>query len=507
MLAKNARTFAAAHGHGFISAQQPHTHTRNVTIHPILVGAGFPISSRLPPAHSFLPNISQIDPVAPVLIAIVFIVFAGVLGGLLMRRIGQPAVLGELLVGMIVANVGYALRNPMLTVLREGPIILDIVGRALTHTLALQQAARQILPNSTSASRVVQILESSRGPMTVAVYEFVDQVSRIAIIFLLFLVGLETSVRDLRRVGMRSLAVAVVGVGCPWALGSLAFGWIQPGSTVAANLFIGGILTATSIAISARVFRDIHRSTSPEAQVVLGAAVIDDILGLIILAVASGLAATGTIDMRFVAGITSRAIIFLLGAIGLGLWSVPRILRRLEPLRIPNLYLLFGLGLAFIYAWLAARFGLATILGAFAAGLVLEEFFKSVPSERGALREILQGLETLIVPIYFVLIGMQVKLETFANLKTLWITLALTLVAILGKFVAGAVCIGRFRWKAVGVAMIPRGEVGLIFAGIGRTLGVVNDATFAAVVAVVMITTFIAPPFLKLTLASPPQQS
>jgi Kef-type K+ transport system membrane component KefB len=451
-----------------------------------------------------LPSISQIDPVAPVLLAIVFIIFAAMLGGLLMRRLGQPAVLGELLVGMIVANVAYALHSPMLTVLREGPIILTVVERAFTHALTLQQAAQQVLPASESSRRVIAILGSSRGVVAVTVYQFVDQLSRIAIVFLLFLVGLETSVRELRRVGSRSLGVAVVGVACSWIFGYLVIAWIEPGNGFAANLFIGGIFTATSVAISTRVFRDIHQTASPESRVVLGAAVMDDILGLIILAVASGLVATGIVNAVFVAGVALRAIVFLLASIGLGLWLAPWLLRRLGRFQIPSLYLLVGIGLAFVYAWVAARFGLATIIGAFAAGLVLEDCFKGQISERGALREILGQLETLIVPIYFVLIGMQVKLESFTNAGTLWVTAAFTLAAIAGKFVAGTVCIGRFRWMAVGVAMIPRGEVELIFASIGRSLGVVNDATFAAVVAVVMMTTFVAPPLLKLTLGAQP---
>ncbi|HEV2289507.1 MAG TPA: cation:proton antiporter [Candidatus Acidoferrales bacterium] len=446
------------------------------------------------------PEASPGDPIAPILLTVVFIVFAAFLGGLAMRRLGQPAVLGELLVGMLVANLAYAFHRPILTVLREGPVILDVVNFALTHSVTLQQAAQQLLPHVESSRRIIEILGGSAGIAAVAVYQFVDQLARIAVILLLFLVGLETSLHEMKRLGLLSLAVASVGIVCSWSLSFAVIRWIQPDAGFTANLFIGAIFTATSVAISARVFRDIGVTHRPEARIVLGAAVIDDILGLIILAAASALVVKGFVSPVFIAGVTLRAAGFLIACIALGLWITPIALRRLARYRIPNLYLLFGLGLAFVFAWLANRIGLATIVGAFAAGLVLEDFFKDKAAEGHLLREILSPLEALIVPIYFVLMGMQVKIETFARPTTLWLTAGLAVAAILGKLAAGAVCVRRVRWLAVGVAMIPRGEVELIFASIGRSLGVVNDATFSAVVAVVMITTFIAPPLLKLAL-------
>ncbi|MFZ0213048.1 MAG: cation:proton antiporter [Candidatus Acidiferrales bacterium] len=459
------------------------------------------------PNGSVVPGAPQGDPIAPILLTIVFIVFAAFFGGLAMRRLGQPAVLGELLVGMLVANLAYAFHRPILTVLREGPVILDIVNLALTHSVTLQQAAQQILPHVESSRRIIGILGSSAGIAAVAVYQFVDQIARIAVILLLFLVGLETSLQEMKRLGLLSLGVAAVGVVCTWSLGFAVMFWIQPAAGIPTNLFIGGTLTATSVAISARVFRDIGAARRIETRIVLGAAVIDDILGLIILAVVSALVVKGVVSPVYIAGVALRAAAFLLACIALGLWITPTVLRRLARYRIPNLYMLFGLGLAFVFSWLANRFGLATIIGAFAAGLVLEDFLKKKIQEGHLLREILSPLEALIVPIYFVLMGMQVKIETFASPTTLWLTAGLTAAAILGKLAAGAVCIRRVQWLAVGVAMIPRGEVQLIFASIGRSLGVINDATFSAIVAVVMITTFIAPPLLKLVLRPEPQRA
>jgi Na+:H+ antiporter len=440
------------------------------------------------------------DPAVPILVALVFIAFVAALGGYVMRRIGQPAVLGELLVGMLVANLAYVFHQPILTVLREGPVILTIVNQALTHSITLSEAAQQILPHAESSRRVVEILGSRSGIAAVMVYQFVDQLGRIAVIFLLFLVGLETSLREMKRVGMLAFGVAVVGVACPWLLGIFVLEWLEPGASFAAHLFVAGILTATSVAISARVFRDLGQEQRGEARIVLGAAVIDDILGLVILAVATALVVHGAVGVGFVAAVTARAVLFLLASVGIGIWITPLVLKKLARFHVANLYLLFGVGLAFVFSWLATLFGLATIVGAFAAGIVLEDFFRDKIEEGHSLRGLLSPLESLIVPIYFVLMGMQVKLDTFASSNTLSIAAALTVVAIAGKLVSGIVCLKRYRWLAIGVAMVPRGEVGLIFASIGRSLGVVSDAVFSAVVAMVLVTTFIAPPFLKMTL-------
>ncbi len=442
------------------------------------------------------------DPVAPILFSLVFIALAAALGGYLMRRLGQPPVLGELLVGMIVANVAYFFHQPVLTVLREGPEVLAVVSRAWTHGVSLDDAARQLLPATESTRRVLEVLKSPAGPNAISVYQFVDQLSRIGMIVLLFLVGLETSVQEMRKVGRTAFFVAVVGVVCPLLLGLAVMEWFEPQASLQAHLFIGGILTATSVGITARVFRDLHQSQRTEAKIVLGASVIDDVLGLIILAVASDLFIRGMLSVGNIFWITCKAAAFLLIALGAGTWLTPRLVKRLVRLKIANVKLLFSLGFAFVLAWLANRMGLATIVGAFAAGLVVKDFFFVELEDQHSLRELLSPLESLIVPVYFVFIGMQVKLETFAEPKTLWIAAGLTVAAVIGKLVSGFVCSPSLKRWVVGIAMMPRGEVGLIFASIGRSLGAVDDATFSAVVAMVMVTTFLASPLLKWSLKS-----
>jgi Kef-type K+ transport system membrane component KefB len=439
------------------------------------------------------------DPVAPILIALVFIGFSAALGGRLMRAMGQPAVLGELLVGMVVANLAYYFHEPVITVLREGPTMGNVVETALRESLSLPEAARHVLPSGEHTDLLVAILGGPSGPVAVNIFEFTDLVSRIAVIVLLFLVGLETSVQEMKKVGLTALLVAVVGVVCPFLLGLFSMWLLMPEAPLQKDIFIGAILTATSVGITARVFRDLKQTHRTEAKIILGAAVIDDVLGLMILAVVSALAVSGAISVGILWSITWKAVLFLVASIGIGVWITPRLAKRVARLEIENVKLLFGLGLAFVFSWLANLMGLATIVGAFAAGLVLEEFF--LEELKGhSLRDALSSLETLIVPVFFVLMGMQVKLETFMEPKVVAMAAVLTIAAIVGKLVAGLACSAKLDRLSVGIGMMPRGEVGLIFASIGKGIGVVNDAVFSAVVIMVMVTTLLTPPLLKITL-------
>jgi len=440
------------------------------------------------------------DPVAPILLVLVLIAIGAALGGKAMRWVGQPAVLGELLVGMLIANLGYAFHEPILTVLREGETISQIVTLALQNALTLPEAVHQILPPGNNTERLAAALAGPMGPVAISMYSFVDLLSRIAVIVLLFLVGLETDIGEMKKVGWPSFLVAVVGVVAPFLLGLGAMALLMPEAPLQKDIFIGAILTATSVGITARVFRDLRQAHRTEARIILGAAVIDDVLGLLILAVVSALVVTGTISLVSISWITLKAVVFLVGSISVGLWLAPRLVRRIARLKIENLKLLFGLGFAFVLAWLANLSGLATIIGAFAAGLILESFFDK-ELEGHSLRDLLSPIESLIVPVFFVLMGTQVKLETFADLRITLIAVVLTLAAIAGKLVAGLGCSPKLDRLSVGIGMMPRGEVGLIFAGIGKGLGVVSDAVFSAVVIMVMVTTLLTPPLLKITLA------
>jgi len=443
------------------------------------------------------------DPVAPILIALVLIAFGAMLGGHLVRKLGQPAVLGELLVGMLVANAAYYLHEPVITILREGETARAILHAAMTRSISLAEAARHLLPATAHTERLIEILNSSSGAVAILVYEFVDNLSRIAIVILLFLVGLETSVRELRKVGWTSFFVALLGIVCPFLLGVGGMRLLAPDSPLNVALFVGVILVATSVGITARIFRDLQQEHRPEAKIILSAAVMDDVLGLLFLAILSGYIDSGTVNFGAISLITVKAVAFLAGSIGIGVWVTPRLVRRMARLEIRNLKLLFGLGIAFVFAWIASKMGLATIIGAFAAGLALEEFFFQELKEEHSLRHLLSPLESLIVPVFFVLMGMQVKLETFGDWRVVVIAGVITAAAVAGKVLSGLACTSPLSRLAVGVGMMPRGEVALIFASVGKGLGVISEGIFSAVVIMVMVTTLLTPPLLRFALLTP----
>jgi Kef-type K+ transport system membrane component KefB len=445
------------------------------------------------------PITSHVDPVVPILLALVVLTLAAIVGGQLMKLLRQPPVLGELMMGLLLGNLAYLFGNPGVTVLREGVNLRKIADMALSSNVSLSQAALRLMPEGAHAQRIADILSGAKGLDYVAVYSFVDLLSRIAILVLLFLVGLDTSVSEMKRVGRTAFSVAVIGVLAPMALGLVTMRLLHPDSVLARDLFVAGILTATSVGITARILRDLKQDSRDEARVILGAAVLDDVLSLIVLAVVSGLALTGTISIGNIGWTMAKAALFLVGSLSVAIWITPWFVRRLARAGIHNVKLLSGCIFAFFLAWLADEAGLAAIVGAFAAGMVLNDFFDK-EMEGQSLRELLSPVESLIVPLFFVWIGIQVKFEALANREVLFTGLALTAVAIVGKVVSGLACPKGMNRLAVGVGMMPRGEVGLIFAGIGKSIGVVDDGLFSAVVILVMITTLLAPPALRWTL-------
>ncbi|MBI3484531.1 MAG: cation:proton antiporter [Acidobacteria bacterium] len=300
------------------------------------------------------------DPVAPILIALVLIGLGAVIGGRLMRKLGQPAVLGELLIGMLAANLAYYFHEPVITVLREGETIGKLLYAAVSHNISVIEAAKRLLPDNDHTQLLIQVLSGPAGPTALAIYQFVDLLSRLAVIILLFLVGLETSVTEMKKVGWTAFWVASVGVIAPFLLGLGAIEILIPDAPLAKGIFIGAIFTATSVGITARVFRDLKQTHRTEAKIILGAAVIDDVMGLIILAVVSGLVITGTIRLLSASMTTLKATAFLAGSIAFGVWIAPRLVKSVARLEIEHSKLLFGIGVAFLFSWLANFVGLAT---------------------------------------------------------------------------------------------------------------------------------------------------
>jgi len=334
--------------------------------------------------------------------------------------------------------------------------------------------------------------------------EVVHLLAELGVILLLFAIGLETDLASLLKVGGTSAAVAAVGVILPFALGYGVCRLLGQANLVA--VVAGASLTATSVGITARVLSDLGRLQDREGQVILGAAVIDDVVGLVILTVVSGMIGGDSITPLGVARIAGVAVGFVLITLILGSYLVPRALTLVNKVDLPGTLTILAVILAFGLAWLADRSGSAVIIGAFAAGLLVGKTPQAREMEHGVTE-----LGNFFVPIFFVSVGASVDVRTFnplnsANHSTLMIGGLLIVVAILSKFAAGyAAPWFKGRKAVVGVGMIPRGEVGLIFAQMGLNSGVLDAKLFSAVTLMVMATTFVAPPLLRVLL--PPADS
>jgi Kef-type K+ transport system membrane component KefB len=392
------------------------------------------------------------------LFAVAMLVLAAKAAGLLAERLRQPPVLGELVVGIVLGNLLPPLVGGIeVATLRSDPTILFL--------------------------------------------------AQIGVLILLFDVGLEADLQALARVGPSSLLVALIGVVVPVALGWAVAAWLIPDSPPMAQIFVGATLSATSVGITARVLKDLGATRSREGQIVLGAAIVDDILGLVLLAVIGGVVGAasrgegGGVSALTVLGILIRAMVFLGCTAALGHYFSARIIRLAARTGHPEMMLVLGLAACFTLAFIAELIGLAGIVGAFAAGLVLDPHGRGVrTSEHDAtLAELLHPISTMFVPLFFVIMGAQVHLGALADPTMLLFAVILTLGAVAGKLACGWGVLAKGANRlAVGIAMVPRGEVGLIFAGIGATLMVegrpiLSGGLFAAVVLMVLLTTLAAP--------------
>ncbi len=404
--------------------------------------------------------------IMPILEALVIILVAAKLGGSLFERFGQSAVLGELLVGIVLGNLSHF---------------------GITIFIELAQ-----LPT-------IEIL------------------AQLGVLFLLFTVGLESDVGQMMKVGRSALLVAMLGIVVPILLGWGTSRMFFPLADPLTHWFVGATLAATSVGITARVLGDLKRMESAEGRIILGAAVIDDVLGLIVLAAMTGLIAAinsgGHFAMKDLVLIFAKALGFLAAAVVVGRWLSKVAFRFASQLRGSGLLVSIALAFCFLLSLLAQKAGLAAIVGAFAAGLVLEEVhyadLKERDLQRRSIHDLMEPLSQFLVPIFFVLMGLQVDLSVFGNVGVLGFAGVLTLAAIVGKQACSLGVLEKGIDKiAVGLGMIPRGEVGLIFAQIGATLyvhgsRVVSDSVFSAVVVMVVITTVCTPPLLVWRLRKP----
>ena len=405
---------------------------------------------------------AHVDPVASVALRLALILIAAKFGGDLATRVGQPAVLGELVIGIVLGNM----------------TLFGIDG--------------------------LEPIEHD---------EFIDLLARIGALVLLFEVGLESTIGQILEVGGSALLVATLGVVTPFALGWFVGMWLLPEQSPYVHAFLGATLGATSVGITARVLQDLNSSQRREARIILGAAVIDDVLGLVVLAVVTALIGAadrgGSMSISEVAGSVARAAGFLIGSLVLGVRLSPTLFRLLSKMQTRGVLLASGLSFCFFFSWLSYAIGLAPIIGAFAAGLVLEDAHYREFVERGepALTELVGPISSFLVPVFFTLMGMRTDLSALSHPGVVGLAAAVTLAAVLGKQACSLGVLERGLDRlSVGIGMVPRGEVGLIFANIGLTLSIrgkpiLNASTFAAVLIMVVLTTVITPPALKWSLS------
>ncbi|BAT56283.1 Na+/H+-exchanging protein [Nostoc sp. NIES-3756] len=412
---------------------------------------------------------------AAVLLSLVVVYFASKLGGELSNRVGLPPVLGELVGGVV-------------------------VGVSVLHLLVFPEGGAD-----SSSSLIMAFLQTTAGltpEATPAVFtaqsEVISVLAELGVIILLFEIGLESNLKDLMAVGIQAIVVAVVGVTVPFAAGTVGLMTLFGIDAVPA-IFAGAALTATSIGITSKVLSELGKLNSKEGQIILGAAVIDDVLGIIVLAVVASLAKDGAVDVSKVIYLIISASGFLLGAIVLGnvfnkaFVAIADILKTRGGLVIPAFIF------AFVMAYLAAIIQLEAILGAFAAGLVLEETDKRIELQKQVC-----PIADILVPIFFVTVGAKTDLSVLNpaipdNREGLVMATFLITVAIIGKVITGLSVFGQpqINRLAIGVGMIPRGEVGLVFAGVGAASGALSKPLGAAIIMMVILTTFLAPPLLR----------
>ncbi len=412
---------------------------------------------------------------AGVLLSLVFVYLASKLGGELSKLVDLPPVLGELVAGVIVGVSALHL----LVFPETGAVASDSVVITILQKIA-GLSPEDVGEVFTNSSEVISVL------------------AELGVIILLFEIGLESDLRELQKVGARAAIVAVVGVVAPFVAGTVGLILIFGMPTIPA-VFAGAALTATSIGITSKVLSELGQLKSTEGQIIVGAAVIDDVLGIIVLAVVASLAKTGDVDIANLVYLIISATAFLFGSIFLGKFFNKSFVAIAEKLQTRGKLVIPALIFAFSMAFLANAIHLEAILGAFAAGLVLDETDK-----RKELDQQVIPIADILVPIFFISVGAKVDLSvlnpTIAdNRQGLIIATFLIVVAIIGKVITGWAIFGQEKINrlAIGIGMIPRGEVGLVFAGIGAASGILDKPLQAAIIIMVILTTFVAPPLLR----------
>ncbi|MDH6058211.1 cation:proton antiporter [Umezakia ovalisporum] len=419
---------------------------------------------------------------AGVLLSLVVIYLASKIGGELSKMADLPPVLGELIGGVVVGASALHL-----VVFPDGG-----AGASDSMIMTILEFINDLSPEA-----VTSIFQSQS--------EIISVLAELGVIILLFEIGLESDLKELTKVGYQAIIVACVGVAVPFMAGTAGLILLFH-APVIPSIFAGAALTATSIGITSKVLSELGQLKSREGQIIVGAAVIDDILGIIVLAVVASLAKTGEVDIFNVIYLIVSATVFLIGSILLGKYFNQSFVALANKLQTRGNLIIPAFIFAFFMAFLGNAIHLEAILGAFAAGLVLDETDK-----RKELDEQVKPVADILVPVFFVTVGAKVDLGVLnplvpENRPGLVIATFLIVVAIIGKIVTGWSVFGQpgINRLAVGVGMIPRGEVGLVFAGIGAASGTLDKPLQAAIIIMVILTTFLAPPCLRFAFKQSP---
>lgn len=414
-------------------------------------------------------------------------------------------VLAGVLVSLIVVYLSAKLFGELCARINLPPVLGELIGGVVVGVSMLQLIVFPENLGEGADSLIINFLQVTAGldpEISTSVFEAQSEVisvlSELGVILLLFEIGLESDLKELIRVGPQAAIVAIVGVVAPFALGTAGLITLFQVATIPA-VFAGAALTATSIGITAKVLAELQQLSTKEGQIIIGAAVLDDVLGIIVLAVVASLAKTGEIDVLNIVYLIGGAAAFLIGAIFIGRLISPYFVALVNRMETRGELILSSLVFAFALAYIASAIQLEAILGAFAAGLILAETEK-----RKDLEEQVVPIADMFVPIFFVVVGAGTDLSVLnptvpSNREGLIMALFLIAIAIIGKVVTGFTVFGQGQINrlAIGVGMVPRGEVGLVFAGVGSASGVLSESLEAAIIVMVIMTTFLAPPMLR----------
>lgn len=398
--------------------------------------------------------------IASILLMLVVLFVLARVAAVVIEKFGFPGLIGEIIVGILVAN---------------------------------------IVINDTS---LVDLLDLGTGTDNNAIlYTF----SELGVIFLLFSVGLETRVKDLLGSGKTAFLVALLGVVVPFILG---FAYIAvTGGAFEAAMFLAAAMVATSVGITARVIKDMHLMDVRESRIIIAAAVIDDVLGMVVLAIVQGIAGSeGGLNIVDLMIVILKAVVFVVGVILIAKEGVPRMAswwvsynsRLAKPMKAPNALPLAIIACLF-FAWLAEYIGLAAIIGSFLAGMLFADY-----AEKTGLIHKIESITALFISFFFVHVGLQVEVSAFNNIHAIIEVVVIIILAVLSKYI-GCGCgakiadrgISKESFNIIGFGMVPRGEVGIIIASIGLTSGILSNELYSVIVMMAVATTIIAPPVLS----------